>query len=99
MGTHYRSGDVLFTHAGVNPTAEDPTEDKNAHLWGHRDFQTPAPVPGLCVVHGHYDVSSPSIHPGRINIDTGAYYSGTLTAIRMDDNIELISATADDVVQ
>jgi len=34
-------------------------------------------------VHGHTPVSKVEIAPGRINIDTGAYMSGVLTALRL----------------
>jgi len=42
------------------------------------------------VIHGHYD--SPDIvnRPGRICIDTGAYYSGVLTSARIDTEVTFL---------
>lgn len=89
---HYKlSGNVLFTHAGMNP-ADDPRNPvRHAALWGHAGFRTPQPILGMCVVHGHYDDEEPVILPGRICIDTGAYYSGRLTVLRLDNDTKILS--------
>ena len=39
---------------------------------------------GVVVVHGHTIVERPEEHPNRIAVDTGAYRSGTLTAIGLE---------------
>ena len=36
------------------------------------------------VVHGHTIVERPEEHPNRIALDTGAYRSGTLTALGLE---------------
>jgi len=36
------------------------------------------------VVHGHTITDAVDIRSNRIGIDTGAYYSGTLTALRLE---------------
>lgn len=82
MPWYYRSGDVFFSHAGLNPTR--PFDDKDAMIWGHPNFLCDDPVSGLRVVHGHYDDPEPVTTRGRICVDTGAYYSGRLTAVRLD---------------
>jgi serine/threonine protein phosphatase 1 len=79
------SGAVIFVHAGLNPAVRDPETDRQALLWGHPACLTANPVPGRRIVHGHFEVSAPTSFPGRICIDTGAYYSGNLTAVRLDD--------------
>ena len=43
-------------------------------------------------VHGHYDAPEPVVTAGRICVDTGAYYTGRLTAVRLDDDTGLITA-------
>ena len=87
----WRSGDVLCTHAGIDP--EDPgAMDEDVVLWGRAHFPETGPVPGLRVVHGHYDAPEPVITDGRICVDTGAYYSGRLTAVRLDAETGLITA-------
>jgi serine/threonine protein phosphatase 1 len=37
------------------------------------------------VVHGHFVVEWPAAEHGRISVDTGAYFSGRLTAARIAD--------------
>jgi serine/threonine protein phosphatase 1 len=38
------------------------------------------------VVHGHTPDAEPFLGPDRINIDTGAYATGVLTAIRLTES-------------
>ncbi len=80
-----RSGDVVFTHAGVDPAKSIDAQSPRTLLWGHMNAQVPDPLPGLRIVHGHYDAEAPVAETGRICVDTGAYYSGRLTAVRLDD--------------
>lgn len=90
-----RSGDVVFTHAGLHREGEDLAPD----IWGSDAgaFLAPRPLPGLRVVHGHFDDPDPVSHPGRVCVDTGAYYSGVLTAVRLDDGEAFLSVRATDV--
>ena len=37
----------------------------------------------MVVVHGHTPVDAPAVRPNRIGIDTGAVFSGRLTALRL----------------
>ena len=82
LPTHYIQGNVLFVHAGVRPGV--PLEDQKEAdlLWIREPFLT-APHHGLpyLVVHGHTIVDTPEIHEHRINIDTGAFCTGKLTAL------------------
>jgi serine/threonine protein phosphatase 1 len=87
-----RSGDVVFAHAGVNPEDVTPGEDREALLWGHPACRGPEPLPGLRLVHGHFDAPEPVIHRGRICVDTGAFYSGRLTAVRLDAGEAFLTA-------
>jgi serine/threonine protein phosphatase 1 len=38
------------------------------------------------VVHGHTPVRSPEVYPNRINIDTGAYATGHLSVLSIEDD-------------
>ena len=87
-----RSGEVLFVHAGVNPEAASPEDDRHALLWGHPACRGPEPIPGLRLVHGHFDAPAPVVHRGRICVDTGAFYTGRLTAVRLDDGEAFLTA-------
>lgn len=87
----YSSGDVLCVHAGIDP--DNPaSREEPVVLWGRARFPETGPVPGLRVVHGHYDAVDPVITDGRICVDTGAYYSGRLTAVRLDAETGIITA-------
>ena len=93
-----RSGDVVFAHAGFRPPIEGgSTElDLDSVLWGYPEFLTEQPVAGVRVVHGHYDNVRPISLPGRVCVDTGAYYSGVLTAVRLDDGETILSVKTSD---
>lgn len=79
------SGGVVFCHAGVNPGRSLEDQTPRALLWGHPGALVDEPLVGWRVVHGHFDSLEVVIRPGRICADTGAYYSGLLTCIRLDD--------------
>jgi len=92
----HRSGTVVFSHAGVDPGRSLTQQPASALLWGHQGFLVDQPVDGIRVVHGHFDAPMPTISPGRICVDTGAYYSGVLTAVRLDCG-EAFLSTDDDL--
>ena len=81
---YYIKGDYLFVHAGVRPDV--PLEEQTLEdcTWIRDPFLN-AENHGLpyTIVHGHTIVDYPEIHPHRINIDTGAYYTGRLTALNL----------------
>jgi len=93
----YRSGDVVFIHAGLDPERELVDQHDDATLWGRSDFVETGGYPGLRVVHGHYDAREVVKTPKRICVDTGAYYSGRLTAVRLDAGEEYIVADVLDI--
>lgn len=90
----HQSGHVFFCHAGVNPHRALEQQSERALLWGHPEGQVPLPVPGWKIVHGHFDNPDPIHTFGRLCIDTGAYYSGVLTAARLDSGETLIQTGA-----
>lgn len=89
-----RSGDVIFAHAGLNPNRSLDDQRINDLIWGHPEFLTDTPLDGYRIVHGHYDDAEPLTLPGRLCVDTGAYYTGRLTAVRLDDTETFITADA-----
>ena len=89
-----QSGDVVFVHAGLDPAVPLADQTDQALLWGESDFISSGGYPSFRVVHGHYDAPEPVVTPKRVCVDTGAYYSGRLTAIRLDDGEKLISVGA-----
>ncbi len=87
----FRSGDVVFAHSGIDPARPLDAQGEGALLWGRSAFLEAGPPEGLRVVHGHWADPEPTVTPARINVDTGAYYTGRLTAVRLDDETALIA--------
>ncbi|MEQ9349738.1 MAG: serine/threonine protein phosphatase, partial [Alphaproteobacteria bacterium] len=50
---------------------------------------------GRIVVHGHSVTPTPDVHHNRIGIDTGAYATGTLTALVLEGAERRFLATGD----
>lgn len=76
----WRTGNVVVTHAGADPSAPIDTQPKKNLLWGHPDFLRQPRSDGLWVVYGHNITQTPEAVEGRISTDTGAYATGVLTA-------------------
>ncbi len=79
----HHAGNVFFAHAGADPDVPTDEQDVQTLLWGSRRFQETVRADGMWVVHGHFVVDHPAAENGRIAIDTGAYFSGRLTAARI----------------
>ena len=75
----YRSGNIVCTHAGMDPHLTPEDQSDKALLWGHREFMSRAREDGLWVAHGHTIVPEAHCNSSRIAVDTGAYRTGTLT--------------------
>lgn len=79
-------GDYLFVHAGVRPgiaIAEQSTSDL---YWIRDDFLKHRDSFDKMVVHGHSITEDIDLRPNRIGIDTGAFASGRLTAIGLEQD-------------
>ena len=51
-------------------------------MWGNPALADRAKSKRI-LIHGHVIEDEPSIRPNRISIDTGAYKTGILTAVRL----------------
>ena len=80
----WSSGDVHCVHAAMDPSAAPDNQKERHLLWGHREFMKVPREDGACVVYGHVIVPKPDARDGRFAIDTGAYKSGKLTAVRIE---------------
>lgn len=95
MGTHlgfiealrpsHHAGNVFFSHAGADPAVPTDEQEIDTLLWGSGRFHETDRDDGVWVVHGHFVVERPTAERGRISVDTGAYFSGRLTAARIAD--------------
>ncbi|WP_339950210.1 metallophosphoesterase [uncultured Albimonas sp.] len=83
-----RFGTVLFAHAGADPEAPPELQSERTMTWGVSRFFSIPRKDGLWVVYGHYVVDEAGHAGGRIAVDTGAYYSHVLSAVRLETGAE-----------
>lgn len=76
----HQEGDYLFVHAGVRPGVPLGVQTEEDLLWIREPFLSSGEDLGCVVVHGHTPVEAPEVCVNRINVDTGAVWTGTLTA-------------------
>ena len=74
---------TIFVHAGLRPGLPLLAQSDDDLLWVRPDETTDYAPFGKRVVHGHTPVPRPLLLPSRINIDTGAFATGRLTAVRL----------------
>ncbi|EYD70408.1 metallophosphoesterase [Limimaricola hongkongensis] len=79
----WSSGNVVAVHAALDPARPPGMQDEKTLLWGHPRFAGTPRRDGLWVVHGHVVQDAPSAEGGRIAVDTGAWFTGRLTAARI----------------
>jgi serine/threonine protein phosphatase 1 len=77
-------GQLLFVHAGIRPGVALKDQEEADLMWIRDPFLAKGPnLPSIFVIHGHTPQAEPSLGPNRIGIDTGAFYSGKLTILRI----------------
>ncbi|NLS01452.1 serine/threonine protein phosphatase [Rhizobium sp. P38BS-XIX] len=74
---------ALFVHAGIDP--DRPIADQQDHdlvfIRSHF-YDSAQPLPKL-IVHGHTPIQQAEVSGLRLNLDTGAFRTGRLTAARL----------------
>lgn len=80
----HQEGGYLFVHAGIKPGVALVDQQAGDLLWIRDEFLDSAEDFSSCVVHGHTIVEVPEQRANRIGIDTGAFATGTLTALVLD---------------
>jgi serine/threonine protein phosphatase 1 len=76
-------GDYLFVHAGVRPGVPLSAQREHDLLWIREEFLNAKAPCAQVVVHGHTPEAEPFLGRYRVGIDTGAYATGVLTAVRL----------------
>ncbi|MEA3002003.1 MAG: serine/threonine protein phosphatase 1 [Sphingomonadales bacterium] len=94
----FRFGDYLFVHAGIRPGIAVEEQDRHDLRWIREPFLGDAKEHGFVVVHGHTIVPEVDERPNRIAIDTGAYHSGVLTALGIEEEERWLLSTAREAV-
>jgi len=90
-------GDYVFVHAGIRPGVPLAEQRAGDLRWIRDPFTSSREDLGVTVVYGHTIYDHAEIAACRIGIDTGAYRSGRLTALGLEDSRRwLIEASEQD---
>ena len=92
----FECGDFFFAHAGVKPNVELSRQKENDLLWIRGEFLSSDDDFGKIVVHGHTPTREVEVRPNRINIDTGAFATGRLTCLVLEDESASVIDTSVD---
>jgi serine/threonine protein phosphatase 1 len=79
-------GDYLCVHAGVKPGMPLDQQAEEDLLWIREEFLRNERRLDKVIVHGHTPAEEAYIGLHRIGLDTGAYATGLLTAIKLQDS-------------
>lgn len=82
----HAQGDYLFVHAGIRPGVAIADQQEEDLLWIRGRFHKASvdERPDCVVVHGHQPMKKPLDAGWRIAIDTGACWTGQLTAVALE---------------
>jgi serine/threonine protein phosphatase 1 len=86
-------GDYFFVHAGVLPGVALDSQEEEDCLFIREPFLSHRGSFGKIVVHGHTPVQEPEVRSNRIGIDTGGFFTGRLTALRLEGEYRGFLAT------
>jgi len=89
----HEEGDYYFVHAGVRPGRPLHAQKEEDMLWIRDAFLLSEEDFGKVIVHGHSIAFKVEFKPNRVGIDTGAFASGTLTALALDGETQRILQT------
>lgn len=76
-------GEYIFVHAGIDPKKPLEAQSDRDLFWIRDAFLNDRRPLDRCVVHGHTPTAEPYKDARRICIDTGAFSTGMLTAVRL----------------
>ncbi|WP_246765340.1 metallophosphoesterase family protein [Aminobacter sp. SR38] len=77
-------GDFFFCHAGIRPGVALDRQDPEDLIWIRNEFLRHPGLHPKVVVHGHTPQAEPEVLANRVNVDTGVFHSGVLTALVID---------------
>lgn len=79
-------GDYFFCHAGVRPDLPLSAQQDQDLIWIREPFLSATVDYGKIIVHGHTVEEAPAMRKNRIGVDTGAYQTGNLTCVVLEEN-------------
>jgi len=84
LKTSHVEGDYFFAHAGVRPGVPLERQDPHDLVWIREEFHHHPGSFGKVIVHGHTPNEEIEVLRNRINVDTGAYATGVLSAVVLE---------------
>jgi serine/threonine protein phosphatase 1 len=78
-------GNYYLCHAGVRPGIPLAQQNIEDLMWIRDEFLNSASRFEKMIIHGHTPQEWPDIRENRINIDTGAFATGRLTCLVIDE--------------
>lgn len=91
----YEVGDYFFVHAGVRPGIPLEKQVADDLLWIRDEFLVSDQSFGKMVVYGHTPAEKPVVRANRIGVDTGAYATNELTAVKLIEDRFTFLSTSD----
>lgn len=79
-------GDFFFVHAGVRPGVALSQQAEEDLLWIRGEFLDMQGEFGKIVIHGHTPTKTVEVRTNRVNIDTGAFATGRLTCLVLEES-------------
>lgn len=96
LALHHVAGDYAFVHAGIRPGVPLTDQDPEDLMWIRDEFLDSRADHGFVVVHGHSPARKVAQRGNRIGIDTGACFTGVLTAVVLDgEDVRFLQTSAD----
>ncbi len=83
MSTSFLADDYFFVHAGVDPDLPLAAQDDDTFMSIRGRFLRADKACEYVVVHGHSPERTPTNTRWRVGVDTGVYFTGVLTAVRL----------------
>ncbi|RWL84602.1 MAG: serine/threonine protein phosphatase [Mesorhizobium sp.] len=77
-------GDFFFCHAGIRPGVPLDHQNQQDLIWIRDAFHDHPGLFSKVIVHGHTPVSEAEVKANRVNVDTLAWKSGTLSALAVN---------------
>jgi serine/threonine protein phosphatase 1 len=88
------SGDYVFVHAGLKPGVPLERQSERDLLWIRSEFLETNRAFEKVVVYGHTPRPDAAVEVNRIGIDTGAFVTGVLTALKLEGESQSLMQTA-----
>ena len=93
MELFHLAGSYCFVHAGIRPGIPLQEQRNEDLLWIREDFTYSKATHDHIVVHGHSINPEVEFLPNRIGIDTGAFHTGILTCLVLEDETQRLLQT------